>query len=356
MKVDEKRAPMSMEEARAVAWPFRDYRGGQRAYQGQPIGKLLDQGFINRRDLLYAVENAWDKRVVNAARTILLDFLAPQSELSLSPGSLNLISSEHRSFAERRQMQFAILIGFISGIVMGIYGALITSSLFFRSNSETDNQTLTNDMGIPYQIIVLLIALIMILGILFIQSRLFDFIFTVIEKQMVLYRKGQLGEERVINVMYHVLDGQWWLFKNLEIPGYKQGDIDLILVGPSGIWCLEVKSFSGQYRTVGDQWERLFHGQWLPLFKSPTRQAKRNAATLARILTAHDIKQWVNPVIIWANPDSKIVVENATTHIWHLNQLSEELKKIQMERLLSKEQYVKTTEVFKGLYQEPSCH
>ncbi len=45
----------------------------------------------------------------------------------------------------------------------------------------------------------------------------------------------------VEELRYH-LDGQWTLYRNPEWPHRRRGHVDLVLVGPGGLWALEVKA------------------------------------------------------------------------------------------------------------------
>ncbi len=92
---------MSLDEARSVIWPFNEVKG-------QPIGSLLDKGVLSLRDMGFAVQRAYDKRVREAARTILLNALSEaQVAPENAPGPLNVVSTERRSYAERRQLKLA---------------------------------------------------------------------------------------------------------------------------------------------------------------------------------------------------------------------------------------------------------
>ena len=78
--------PISLDQARATLWPF-----GQ--LKGQAMGDLVDTNRIGLRDLAYAVENAWDRRVRDAA-LVLLSIRLNQvaSEPEAQPGHLKVVS------------------------------------------------------------------------------------------------------------------------------------------------------------------------------------------------------------------------------------------------------------------------
>jgi hypothetical protein len=129
-----------------------------------------------------------------------------------------------------------------------------------------------------------------------------------------------------MEVLHHALDGQWFAFRNPVMPGYR-GDIDVILVGPPGIWALEIKNLSGEHRNVGDDWQVRAGKGWKST-NSPSAQARRNAGTLAGFLKADHIDQWVNGAVVWANTESPLTVENPSLAVWTLDRLPDELGNI----------------------------
>ncbi len=67
------------------------------------------------------------------------------------------------------------------------------------------------------------------------------------------YHQGLRGEEATVKALQQHLDGGWTLFRNVVLPG-DQSDIDGVLVGPTGVHVLEIKSYSGRFRNQGDEW------------------------------------------------------------------------------------------------------
>ncbi|NDJ76969.1 MAG: NERD domain-containing protein [Chloroflexi bacterium] len=333
---------MSLDEARSVIWPFREIKN-------RPIGLLYDKGLLSLQDLGFAAQRAYDKRVRDAARTMLLHALTHERfDAEDSPGPLNVISSERRSFAERRQLEITMIMGGILGFILGIGIYALLSTLTQPSKvsfSETTNTTAG--------IIALVIVILGTIAIVFVANKLFDvLVFNRLFNQLQRHRKGQLGEDRVLNVMHGVFDGKWWLFQNLELPGRRLGDLDFVLVGPHGVWSFEVKAYSGEYRNVGEQWEKRYGTKWFPVPKSPTRQARRNAAELSQLLSTNQIKQWITPVIIWADPESTVALDNPSASVWTLDQLSEHLKHLSEERPIPEAQIQSIVEVLKKIYQD----
>jgi hypothetical protein len=328
-----------------VIWPFQELKG-------QAIGSLFDNGLLSLKDLGFAVQRAWDWRVREAARTVLLHALSQeQLEPEDAPGPLNVISSERRSFAERRQLQIVLIEGIIVGLAFASLPYLLWS--VFTRPHHTGHENATTALSSTTGIIALVIVLMISMAMIYVMDKIMDrLLLSWLDKQLKLYRKGQLGEERVLNVMYGVLDGNWWLFRNLELPGRRLGDLDFVLVGPHGAWSFEVKALSGDYRNVGERWEKRYGAKWFPVPKSPTRQARRNAAELSQLLATSQIKQWITPVIVWANPESTVSLDNPSTNVWTLDQLSNHLKDLSSERPIPEAQIQRIVGVLKKIHQD----
>jgi hypothetical protein len=198
----------------------------------------------------------------------------------------------------------------------------ITGSLKFRSDKPT-----TELLASPAGVIALALLLAICAGGVWLVSRAMDLIFNKLDQQIENHRKGQEGEDRVVEAMRQNLDGDWTLFRNVILPGRSKADLDAVLVGPPGVWALEIKAFMGKYRNVGERWEYRAGG-WKSLRSSPSRQARNNAAYLANFFRAAGVEQWVEPVVVWANPDSPLAVENPMVSVWVLDRLPEELGNI----------------------------
>ena len=133
--------------------------------------------------------------------------------------------------------------------------------------------------------------------------------------------------------MQQALNKNWSIYLNLLLPEKKGADMDAVLVGPAGVWVFEIKNFDGQYRNTGEQWEFMSGTKWKTA-KSPTKQAKKNAARLASFLKIGGINKnlYVNPVVVWVNIEKKPTVENALADVWTLDSLQQELIKIDQHK------------------------
>src|SRR5207247_8670464 len=94
-------------------------------------------------------------------------------------------------------------------------------------------------------------------------------------------RKGLEGEQSVASELSYLND-EFLLLNDVMLPGGK-GNIDHILVGPTGVFVFETKNYSGKYVCYGDRW--FFQGVRQKYdVSSVSVQAKNNAHTLASLL------------------------------------------------------------------------
>lgn len=308
---------ISMEQAQTTPWPFPPFKGQLL------MGQLSETKQISLKDLAFAVENAWNERVKKAATVLLLVRLKQViKEPAPSAGFLH-VETGGRSFAERQQYILTLLEGLLFGaIISACFVLFIITYINHPPQPDKAWAMMVANPSIGVGVAVMFLLLFG-LAVLFLYSigRLGD----KLDKQIDNYRLGQEGEDRVAEVILQSLDGNWYLFRNVNLPGRNKGDLDAVLVGPSGVWVLEVKTFNGEYRNIGDQWEYRAGNRWKVVKTNPGRQANNNAIRLANFLKADNIKQWVTPVVVWANRESELKVENPGVAIWPIDRLPDEL-------------------------------
>jgi hypothetical protein len=329
---------ISLDQARRVKWPFRPYKG-------EPMGQLVESRKLSVKDLGFAIENAWDEKVRNAAialTSVRLNQIIHNPEKP--KGRLHIIS-KGRSFSEKRQFQWIMVEGMIYGFFLGIGISYLYYNQFVQEH-KSFAEVMTPLISSPTGIFVLILSLCILIGIPLSILLGLDWTIRKINKKIDAYRKGKEGEDKVIEIITGVLDGDWHLFRNITL-SERGGDIDSVLVGPPGVWVLEMKAFSGTYRNRLDQWEYWSGKKWKAMKKNPNRQARKNASRLASFFKANGIKQWVTPVIVWANPESPLEVENSTVAIWKLDRLEDELGNIQEDKLIAEADRKKINEKLK---------
>ncbi len=327
---------ISLEDAKKTLWPFSSHKG-------EEMGSLVSSKKLSLKDLGYAIETAWDPKVKRAAIVLSLTRLQQViKEPENSGGKIRIISGG-RSYANRKQLQLSYLQGFLIGVLFTIFMGWSFISFFNNAKSQrtATNTSLKELISTPEGVIALLVLLVLFVFFIWFSSFIPSKIEEKIEKQIENYRLGEEGEERVLQTALQALDGNWTLFRNISLPGRNKGDLDLVLVGPPGIWVLEIKNYRGQYRNIGDRWEYRRDKTWKSLKTSPSQQAVNGATRLANFLRADGLNVFVNPVVVWATEEGSIQVENPQVAVWTYDRLADELGNIWQKEKLSKEEQEK---------------
>lgn len=115
-----------------------------------------------------------------------------------------------------------------------------------------------------------------------------------------MFAKGLKGEIKVEQLLRNCLNNDWTLYKNVLLQ-QRSDDIDAILVGPSGVYVLEIKAFSGNYRFDGTQWEfQTKNHKWVKVDKNPMEQLVSNRNRIYHHLRAKAINVPVRGRLVWA--------------------------------------------------------
>jgi hypothetical protein len=139
------------------------------------------------------------------------------------------------------------------------------------------------------------------------------------------YRAGMIGEEKVTKALLSSLDDEYSMFNDVRLKHMAFGNIDHIVVGPTGVFAIETKNLKGRIRYYGDSWEGT--GQ-----RSPSRQARINAMRVKRILSSLvDINSkpfWVQGVVVFADSKVELIPKEPPEHVdvMKINELAEYIK------------------------------
>jgi hypothetical protein len=136
-----------------------------------------------------------------------------------------------------------------------------------------------------------------------------------------IYNAGWAGEKRVAKLLSSKLSDDYFLINDLYLHN-GGGDIDHVVLGPSGIFVLETKNWSGDITCNGDMWQRTgkrsFKG-------SPSLQVKRNAAKIKYIIDSsqafRSLDVWVEGIVVFTNNHATLNLNNPTVLILKLPQL-----------------------------------
>ncbi len=150
-----------------------------------------------------------------------------------------------------------------------------------------------------------------------------------LSSKYIKYKKGIRGEMEVGKALSK-LDDSYILINNVRLPN-KNGNIDHVVVGPTGVFAIETKNIRGNFICEGDEWYKIKNGR-VRRIKSLSRQAKQNAYDLRKFLRKHGCDQFVHGVVVLTNKDCRVdlinpsvpvlgvknltkFIENANTHL-----------------------------------------
>jgi hypothetical protein len=150
------------------------------------------------------------------------------------------------------------------------------------------------------------------------------------------FQVGKDGEDKIAARISELLDAQWYMFRNVVLPDRK-GDIDIVLVGPGGIWALEVKAYTGNFRVENGTWyKETSNGRQARHLYGPGAQVRDNASRLCTFLKDNGITRgsFVDPAVVLAE-DHPIDVVSSGTDIWLLDTLDTKLANLKVSKKLS---------------------
>ena len=344
--------PKNLDEARAVIWPFSKYTGKI----GCTMGELTDNRDITKRDLAYAIEKAWDEQVRVASHIILQSQLGIENERMNEPkGSLKVTAN--RSFMEKQIEILSFKQGAFWGAFLAICIVILIADLIYMAITgafPTLVKFIADAKFLGFTFILVIVMLCVFLGNLIIKHTA-EKKFDDYGEQIKRHRLGREGEDKVIDVMREYLDGSYHAFRNLILPN-KKGDMDIVLVGPQGVFVFEVKTYNGKYENSGDDWFYLQKKKRKRLKNNPTIQVKANAAQLAEYLESDFIrnkeKKWVNGIVIMANADVTCRTERPSVPVWLIQYLAEELGNIPDKQAFSGQAQKEICEKLEKLYKD----
>ena len=283
---------MPLDEARLVTWPF-DTR--------QPMGMMLDQGTLTRSKLQWAAEKAKWPDVRRAAQTLIEELerqLAPtiaapkpaSTSDTHQPADSNpfalprygarvVLASE---YLEEQERLHGWLLAYYIGLGVGA-AALTINTIFWLLRGQA--LWLTN-----LSIVGNVAAWIWFIGVIRRQ----------IEKVRT-FRAGRKGEEHVVEALRTALDSRWTIYRNLQLPDRKS-DLDLILVGPGGVWAVQIKATAAPLRVHEGRWQVRRGGRWVAAKPDPGAQVTQQATALNDFFKRQGIARFVERAIALAEP------------------------------------------------------
>ena len=133
------------------------------------------------------------------------------------------------------------------------------------------------------------------------------------------YSRGTEGEDAVLDAL-RGLHADYTAVTSFVAPGTRQGDLDLLILGPAGVLVVEIKSYQGRYACNGDAWFAVHpDGTRQPLRGSVSRQLKRGRKAVAHYLVDCDVSVPVHAVAVFragvqlelSHPTVPVVMQDA---------------------------------------------
>jgi hypothetical protein len=153
-----------------------------------------------------------------------------------------------------------------------------------------------------------------------------------------VYKGGWVGEKKVSDLLTHSLGDDYYLLNDLYL-GKGGGDIVHIVLGPTGLFVLETKNWSGNISCSGDEWHRKRKRNFS---SSPSRQVKRNAAKIKKIIdnnpNLRSLAIWVEGIVVLTNNHATLDLNSPSVPILKLPQVPNHIVASRISQSLSHQQ------------------
>jgi hypothetical protein len=124
---------------------------------------------------------------------------------------------------------------------------------------------------------------------------------------------GRGGERRVRALLLDELPPGTWVLSNVRVPGLT-GDADLVVIGSSGVFLIEVKTWSGQITCGldGKSWRRITADGHPEKLADPGTQVRRTIHALRAYLETADpmlcmrTQLWIEGLALFAHPRASV--------------------------------------------------
>jgi len=140
-----------------------------------------------------------------------------------------------------------------------------------------------------------------------------------------IYKSGRQGEKTVISTLTRSLSDDYYLINGVYLKE-GGGDIDHVIVGPSGVYVLETKNWGGTIICNGDKWQR----PGKTVIGSPSLQVKHNVQRIKKIVDVSSVFMgygvYVKGIIVFTNVHVVLRISNSSVTVLRLSQLVSYIK------------------------------
>lgn len=137
----------------------------------------------------------------------------------------------------------------------------------------------------------------------------------VTKEQLGIYSAGVSGESIATKTIAKALPDNYYCITNLQVyHDNKHSEMDLVVVGDTGIFIIEIKNQKGIISGSYDD-ENLEHikRKKIKTLYNPIKQVSTHIDRLARFLRDNQIKVWVNGTVFFNNSDAIIKIKDIPT-------------------------------------------
>ena len=133
------------------------------------------------------------------------------------------------------------------------------------------------------------------------------------------------------------LANDYVLLTHLALPDYG-GEIEHFLIGPNGLFVIEVKNYSGYVRCNQDQWAVKSH-----CIKSLSKQVKRNSIALRSAIACLYTERgtgipYVTPLLVFSNPEARLRLRRPTMAALRLEEVPKFIRDYAAKRPITHEE------------------
>jgi Nuclease-related domain/TadE-like protein len=164
---------------------------------------------------------------------------------------------------------------------------------------------------------------------------------------------GRSGEQQVRATLASELPEAYVLFNGLTLPR-AAGDLDHVVVGPSGVFLLETKTMAGHIVCEPDgTWRRTRVGRagtaYGAYIGDPARQVQRNIHAVRQCLKRRlphlfwNTPLWIEGIVVFPHPDTVLAAEHSRVPALKLEQIAQRIRSHRPRRPLQPQDVVDVT-------------
>lgn len=182
-----------------------------------------------------------------------------------------------------------------------------------RRDKIAHGYSYTDKKSFNYKIVMVFGVIIIIVGIIgIIMLNILGLIIAIVGALVYYYghnegrswMKGDKGE-KLVSLYLEDLPRGYFTFNDVTIPGGK-GNFDHIVIGPTGVFLIETKNYSGFFKIYGNDWYSRSSSQKMK--RNPGNQVRLNALDLSKFLNKNlNRKIWITGIVALIKNNFKII-------------------------------------------------